>query len=83
MIMNPRFRKVLRRTQRVRAALMPSRQEEIMEKYGYEKGKEKDGEKTAEEKGGCPKCGSPLSGSPPVCPKCGSEPFEEKPGEKG
>lgn len=52
-----------------------------MDKYGYEKGKGKDGEKTAAEKGVCPKCGSPLAGNPPVCPKCGSEPFEEKPKE--
>ena len=47
-----------------------------MDKHGYEQ--DKDTTKTAAEKGKCPRCGSELSGSPPVCPKCGSEPFEKK-----
>lgn len=48
-----------------------------MEKYNYEV-EEKSEVKEAAEKGRCPKCGSELSGNPPVCPKCGSEPFEKR-----
>ena len=48
-----------------------------MEKYGYEQEKKDPKVKEAAEKGKCPKCGSALSGNPPVCPKCGSEPFEK------
>lgn len=48
-----------------------------MEKYTYEPNKEKELVKEAVEKGTCPKCGSRISGAPPVCPKCGSAPFEK------
>ena len=76
--MERRFKKVLQRSQSVRLGLERSWKERLMDKYGYQKDKEKGGEKTAAGKEVCPKCGSPLSGSPPICPKCGSEPFEKK-----
>lgn len=81
--MEPRFRRLIRRAQQVRAELRRSKEKKMdgMTKYGYDQGEKKDGEKTAAEKGVCPQCGSPLSGNPPVCPKCGSEPFEKKEAE--
>ena len=53
-----------------------------MDKYGYRRDEEDPNVKTAVDKNTCPKCGSSLSGNPPICPNCGSEPFEEKDASK-
>lgn len=54
-------------------------EEENMDKFGVDQGRDEDNEKRASE--GCPKCGKKLieQGKVLLCPIHGSEPFEQEP----
>lgn len=73
-----RFRKDPRLRALIRARLLASEENKVMEKFAVD---EDLGDQEALEKkaaGGCPRCGATPQrhGRSLICPKCGSEPFE-------